>query len=190
MGEGVGDRAYSSAEAATALEEGVGSSEESKEWGLKWEEVPEEKVKKVAKGTPLSNVHLAATLNNLQFEFTKHEMLKWKVYTSIHPIRDDSYIKVGDRYFRPSGKPPQKEVPKWKKVNWWKVGGRKDAVRPFDEEDYQGGYSISRTWRRIRTAEGAVRCTPCRAAWCCLFVLFCAAFITGVVFYFLLGLDT
>ena len=207
MGEGAGSQVYSSAQAMAALEAGGGSSTESKEWGLRWEEVPEEKVKKVAQGTPISNVHLAGALNNLRFDFTQDEMRKWKVYSSLHPLRNDSFVRVrdcefgagnpsGDKYFRPAGKPPQNEVPNWKKVDWWKVGGRKDAVRPFDAEDYQGGYSISRTWSdserwlRLRTADPTARCTPCRAASCCLFCFFCAAFITGVVFYFYLGLHT
>jgi hypothetical protein len=201
VGEGAVSQVYSSADAMAALEEGSGSSEESKEWGLRWEEVPEEKVKKVAQGTPISNVHLAGALNNLRFDFTQDEMRKWKVYSSLHPLRDDSFVRVrdgefgasnpcGDKYFRPAGRPPQKEVPNWKKVDWWKVGARKDAVRPFDAEDYQGGYRISRTWRRISTADPTARCTPCRATSCGLFCLFCAAFITGVVFYFYLGLHT
>jgi hypothetical protein len=40
-----------SAEAATALEEGAGASGAGKEWGFRWEEVPEKKVEKVAQSS-------------------------------------------------------------------------------------------------------------------------------------------
>ena len=75
--------------------------------GLKWQEVGSEKP---ALGHQVTNEALARRLEQQQLEFTKEEWGKFKVLA----LSDDSYIKAGNRYFRPAaeeGKEASKDLP-------------------------------------------------------------------------------